>query len=282
MFLTTMLLLQQKVFPEATLSTDEENLDPNFGLPSDDSDDDDYNLDDDEDYNPDGSETDKKGRGEESSSDESDFTSPSEELEVPDDISSQKDEEDPMSLNDELLSIMESGSGEDGSVVSKKRNNERLDYKRLYDETYGDAPSSSNDDENWINDAAAPRKRLKRAAEAASTSSNGNASEKGVATLSGSGGKKPSSSTHRRLGEAVKKKLYESFKENQYPDRSTKESLAKELEITLQQVSKWFCNARFNYSPYIHETSADNVLENDIPVGPNENLEDPDIQGNSK
>lgn len=31
-------------------------------------------------------------------------------------------------------------------------------------------------------------------------------------------------------------KLYKSFKENQYPDRATKESLAKELELTFQQV----------------------------------------------
>ncbi|KAE8708267.1 Auxin-responsive GH3 family protein [Hibiscus syriacus] len=185
-----------EVFPEATLSTDGENLDPIFGLPSDDSDDDDdYNLDD-NDYNPDDSETDKKDWREGSSSDESDFTSPSEELKVQAyDISSQKDEEDPMSLNDELLSIMELASGEDDAIVSKKRNNERLDYKRLYDETYGDAPSSCSDDEDWIHDAAAPRKKLKRTAEAASASSNGNASEKGVATLSGSGGKKPSSST---------------------------------------------------------------------------------------
>ncbi|KAE8708448.1 hypothetical protein F3Y22_tig00110339pilonHSYRG00038 [Hibiscus syriacus] len=104
-----------------------------------DSDDNDYNLDD-NDYNPDGSETGKNGQGEESSSDQYDFTSPSEELKEP-------------------------ASGEDGAVVSMKRNND-----------------SSSDDEDWTDDAAAPRKRLKRTAESASTLSNGNASEKGVAT----------------------------------------------------------------------------------------------------
>ncbi|GMJ00558.1 hypothetical protein HRI_003725000 [Hibiscus trionum] len=291
----------EKVFPEAAVSTDGENVDPNFGLPSDDSDDNDYNLDD-NDYDPDDSETDKKHQGKESSPDESelpgnrvssssDFTSDSEDLGSmsEDDISSEKDE-DPMSehggkesLNDELLSIMESASGQDGAFVSEKRGNERLDYKRLYDETYGDVPSSSSDDEDW-SDAAAPRKRLKCTVEAASTSLNGKASKHVVVTVSGSGGKKPSSSTQRRLGEAVKQRLYESFKENQYPDRSTKESLAKELEITFQQVSKWFCNARrsSNNSASIHETSAKRVSENDIPVAPNENLEDTEIQDNSK
>ncbi|KAK8557549.1 hypothetical protein V6N12_009780 [Hibiscus sabdariffa] len=265
----------EKVFPEAALPADGENPDPNFGLPSDDSDDNDYNLDD-NDYDPDGSETDENGPGEESNgtdeddvanrvSSSSDFTSDSQDLGSmsEDDISSQKDE-DPKSehdrkksLNDELLSIMESASGQDGNIVSKKRCNERLDYKRLYDETYGNVPHSSSDDEDW-SDASAPRKRLKSTA--------------------------PSSSTHRRLGEAVKQRLYESFKENQYPDRSKKESLAEELEITFQQVSKWFCNARFNFnnSTSIHETSVEKVSENDIPVAPSDNLEGPDTQDRSK
>lgn len=36
-------------------------------------------------------------------------------------------------LNDELISIMESASGQDVAAISKKRTNERSDYKRLYD-----------------------------------------------------------------------------------------------------------------------------------------------------
>ncbi|KAE8674302.1 Auxin-responsive GH3 family protein [Hibiscus syriacus] len=253
----------EKVFPEAALLADGENLDPNLGLASsDDSDENDYNLDD-NDYNPDGSETSEKD--EEDDSDESDFTcTRSEEMEetangsdddnVAHRVGSNSEdlgivlEDDSMSeyggkesLNDELLSIMESASGQDDDDVSKKRSNGRLDYKRLYDETYGNVPSSSSDDEEWSY-ATIRRKRLKCSTEEA----NGNASEE-VAATSGSSGKNSSSSTHRRLGEAVKQRLYESFKENQYPDRSTKENLAKELEITFQQVSKWFCNARWNY-----------------------------------
>ncbi|XVE93460.1 hypothetical protein REPUB_Repub01dG0194700 [Reevesia pubescens] len=288
------------------------NVDPYLGLPSDDSEDDDYDPD-----GPDHNNVAKPG------SSSSDFTSDSEDLGamLEDDISSQN-AVGPMSnrasrdskrqkpklggkesLNDELISTMESASGQDGAAVSKKRSNERLDYKRLYDEAYGNVPSSSSDDEDW-SDTTAPRKRKKCTAEAASAASNGNASAsrsvsisdglnqnpeetprrktrqnskfkdtdlspaelQGGTYVSGSSGKKAGSSTYRRLGEAVKQRLYKSFKENQYPDRATKESLAKELEMSFQQVTKWFDNARwsFNNSPSIHETTAKKVSENDI------------------
>ena len=118
------------------------NVDPYLGLPSDDSEDDDYD--------PDSPDHDNVVKPESSSSD---FTSDSEDLgaALEDNIFSQKDEgavsisvyrdskrRKPKlgrkeSLNDELLSIMESASGHDAAVVSKKRSNERLDYKRLYD-----------------------------------------------------------------------------------------------------------------------------------------------------
>ncbi|KAJ4964143.1 hypothetical protein NE237_024082 [Protea cynaroides] len=39
-------------------------------------------------------------------------------------------------------------------------------------------------------------------------------------------------------------RLSEFLRENQFPDRATKEKLVKELGITLQQVSKWFEHAR--------------------------------------
>ncbi|XVF01348.1 hypothetical protein REPUB_Repub04eG0080200 [Reevesia pubescens] len=291
------------------------NVDPYMGLPSEDSEDDDYN--------PDAPDQNDVAKLESSSSD---FTSDSEDLgaTLEDNISSQKDE-CPMSnsasrdstrqkpklggndsLNDQLLSIMESASGQDGAAVSKKRSNERLNYKRLYDETYGNVPSSSSDDEDW-NDTTAPRKRKKCTAAAVSAPANGNASVsrcvsvsnglkqnpeetehkprrttrqkskfkdtdlssaelQGGTCVSGSSGKKADSSTYRRLGEAVKQRLYKSFKENQYPDRATKESLAKELEMTFQQVSKWFDNARwsFNNPPSIHEPTAKKVSVNDI------------------
>ncbi|KAK8561311.1 hypothetical protein V6N13_149515 [Hibiscus sabdariffa] len=285
------------------------NADPYLGLPSEDSEDDDYN--------PDGLNHDNVAKPESSSSD---FASDSEDLGavlVEDDISSQRD--GPVSndasrsskskkhggkkpMNDELLSIMESASGEDDATVSDKRSNQRLDYKRLYDETYGNVPSSSSDDEDW-NDASAPRKKKKLNGEVASAQPNGNASLtrsvsvsnglkqkpedtehtprrntrqrsshkamaatpvssgkkaglttpancKGTAksptkspaksprgiSIPRSSGKQARSSTYKRLGEAVIQGLYNSFKQNQYPDRSAKENLAKELGITLLQV----------------------------------------------
>lgn len=183
----------QKVFPEAAAAG--HNQDPNFGLPSDDSDD--------NDYDPDGPASDEKDQGDEKSSDESDFTSASDELEasaindkylglpsddsedddfnpeapvfdekvaeessssdftsdsedlagvLEDKRSSGNDEEgatsiSPLgesngqrskyagnkgSLNNELLSTLESGQDGAGHVY-EKRSVERLDYKKLYD-----------------------------------------------------------------------------------------------------------------------------------------------------
>ncbi|GMJ06839.1 hypothetical protein HRI_004353100 [Hibiscus trionum] len=419
----------EQVFPEAALAAGGQNQDPNFGLPSDDSDD--------NDYNPDILENDEKDQGDESSSDESDFTSASEELEAPanvdpylglpsedsedddydpdglnhdnvaksessssdftsdsedldamlvdDDISSQKDG-GPMSngasrvsksqkhklgrkesMNDELLSIVEPASGEDGATIPDKRSIQRLDYKRLYDETYGNVPSSSSDDDDW-NDALTPRKRKRRNAEVASGQLNGNASltrsvsvsnglkqnpaemehtprrntqqrskhkatdkkaatpvssgkKAGSSTFSnckgtakpvakspakspckapakspakstskplakspakplanspakspggactpGSSSKQAGSSTYKRLGEAATQGLYKSFKQNQYPDRSAKESLADELGITFRQVTKWFENARwcFNNSKTVPGSTPKKVSGNDI------------------
>ncbi|KAK8518861.1 hypothetical protein V6N13_017872 [Hibiscus sabdariffa] len=349
----------EKVFPEAAVTTGGQNQDPNSGLPSDDSDDEDYNAD-----NP---ETDEQDQDDESSSDESDFTSTSEELEVPanvdpclglpsddseddeydpdgpdhdnvaktessssdftsdsedfgaileDNISSQKDGlvcnsvaidsegqqpklgKEP--LGDELVSMMEPASGQGDAAHSKKRSSDRLDYKKLYDETYGNVPSSSSDDEDWRG-TIAPRKRKKSSADASSAPENGNASSsrsvsisdalklnpeeaehkprrnsrqnsnvkdadfspaelKGGTPASGSSGKRVGS-THRRLGETEKQRLYESFKENQYPDRATKERLGKELGMTFQQVSKWFENTRwsFHHPSSNQETAAKRV-----------------------
>ncbi|KAE8692673.1 Auxin-responsive GH3 family protein [Hibiscus syriacus] len=343
------------------------NVDPFLGLPSEDSEDDNYD--------PDGPLHDKVAKPESSSSD---FTSDSEDLGailVEDDISSQKDG-GPMyngasrnsksqkrklggkkSINDELLSIMEPASEENGAIVSDKRSIQRLDYKRLYDETYGNVPSSSSDDDDW-NGSLAPRKRKKRDAEVASAQPNGNASltmsvsvsnglkqkpaementtrrntrqrskhkatadkkaakpvssgkKAGLSTFSnrkgtaksptkspskshakspakspakpfakspakspggactpGSSSKQAGSSTYKRLGEVVTQGLNKSFKQNQYPDRSEKESLAKELGITFRQVTKWFENARwcFNNSKTVPGSSPKKVSGNDIP-----------------
>ncbi|GMJ12373.1 hypothetical protein like AT3G19510 [Hibiscus trionum] len=200
-------------------------------------------------------------------------------------------------LSDELVSIMESAPGKDDAALSKKRSSDKLEYKKLYNETYGNVPSSSSDDEDWSG-TIAPRKRKKSTAEASSAPENGNASSsrrvsisdalklnpeetehkprrklnvkdtdlspaelKGGTPATGSTGKRAGSSTHRRLGETKKQRLYESFKENQYPGRATKERLCKELGMTFQQVSKWFENTRwsFNNPSSNQETAAKRV-----------------------
>ncbi|KDO47945.1 hypothetical protein CISIN_1g001512mg [Citrus sinensis] len=225
----------EKVFPEAAAG---HNQDPNFGLASDDSDD--------NEYDPDGSATDEQDEGDESSSDgsssdDSDFTSTSDEVEAPADdktylgLSSEDSEDDeynpdapelddkvtqessssgsdftsdsedlaavlednrssgndegaasPLghsngqrykdggnneSLNNELLSIIK--PGQDGAApVYGKRSSERLDYKKLYDETYGNVPYDSSDDESWSDDGG-PRKRTKSTKEGSSASPDG-------------------------------------------------------------------------------------------------------------
>ncbi|KAF2295725.1 hypothetical protein GH714_033739 [Hevea brasiliensis] len=349
----------EKVFPEA--ATAGQNPDQNFGLPSDDSDD--------NDYDPDGPEIGEKSQGDESSSDESDFTSVSDELEaspgnkqnlgLPSD-DSEDDDYDPdcpdldenvkeessssdftsdsedlaTSLHNkelsgehenrvsiglqgdiisegskhsgkkkqysELLSILEPSPSQDGSApISGKRNVERLNYKKLYDETYGNVSSDSSDDEDFT-DTVGPRKR-RRSTEVAPASVNGDASvtKTGKRDLEGTEyapkrsclqsncentsispaksqeGSSPSSfcgrtvkrSVYRRLGEAVTQRLYKCFKENQYPDRAAKESLAKELDITFRQVGKWFENARWSFN---HSSSMDALVrktsEKDSPL----------------
>ncbi|KAF9665969.1 hypothetical protein SADUNF_Sadunf16G0180300 [Salix dunnii] len=247
----------ENVFPEAAAAASGQKLDCNFGLSSDDSDD--------NDYDPDGLDIDEKSQ-EESSSDESDFGSASEEFEAPSDDKqflglpsddSEDDDYDPdapvleeklkqessssdfssdsedfaailnddglslgdeylmpikshedskgrrlrfggkknCSLNSKLLSMLEPESRQDKSaVISGKRNIERLDYKKLYDvsasdlityesgflicghgsfETYGNISTSSDDD---YNDTVAPRKRRKNTGDVAMVIANGDAS----------------------------------------------------------------------------------------------------------
>ncbi|KAL5561329.1 hypothetical protein UlMin_031076 [Ulmus minor] len=196
------------------------------------------------------------------------------------------------SLKGELVDILEPGSGQDGSPpVSGKRHVERLDYKKLHDEEYGHTSSESSDDEDWT-DNTARRRRNKSAAQIAientpidnndttmeainqdveddkqlprrTTRQKSVKSANKSQTLEGSpqsgSTDKRVGSTHRRLGEAATQRLFSSFKQNQYPDRGTKESLAQELGITSQKVSKWFENARWSArhsSPIVTSESA--------------------------
>ncbi|KAL7206407.1 hypothetical protein ACSBR2_019179 [Camellia fascicularis] len=344
----------EKVFPEAAAAAAAGNKLDSVGLPSDDSDD--------NDYDPDGSEVDEKVEGDESSFDESDFYSASEDngdspknkqkLELPsddsedddydpdapdlsdqvkqessssdftsdsedfsvafdDNISPCKDEPVPdelmsassdqnkrcgvsngerskvgrrkkQSLDDELSYLLESGPGQGESApLSGKRHVERLDYKSLHDETYGNVSSDSSD-ENWMDASDVPTKRRKNnTGKVASASPGGRTpiiegnhnQEENERTpkrrarkkldvegtndspaKSYKGSSEPGSSysgskrtPYKRLGEAVTQGLLRAFKENQYPDRAAKENLAKELGITTHQISKWFENARWSF-----------------------------------
>ncbi|KAK9941957.1 hypothetical protein M0R45_007647 [Rubus argutus] len=281
------------------LETPKSNDEQYLGLPSDDSEDDDFN--------PDAPDPNVDVKQESSSSD---FTSDSEDLmaALDEDNRSFENVEGPQtsslegstllrgsgeqsykrgqkrhSLKDELSSLLESDPGQDGSTpVSGKRHVERLDYKKLHDEAYGNVPSS--DDEDY-NETSGPRKRKKGTGQVSPGSLKGKplTIKNGVITKdikhvpeenehtpkraprrksnaedissslkkslksspkSGSTSGRARSSTYRRLGEAATQQLYTSFKENQYPDRSMKERLAQELGVMAKQVSKWFENAR--------------------------------------
>ncbi|PSS29295.1 Pathogenesis-related homeodomain protein [Actinidia chinensis var. chinensis] len=343
----------ERVFPEeAAASAAGKMLDDNLGLPSDDSED--------NDYNPDGSEVDVKVEGNESSSDESDFYSASEDIGAspiskqnleqssddsedddydpsapdldeqvkeessssdftsdPEDFSVAFDDhrsplenesvpDEPMcvssdhtmpdrgsnveiskvgrrkkqTINDELLSLLETGTDRgEFAPVSGRRHVERLDYKQLYDETYGNVSSDSSD-ENWVDATDGPKKRRKHYIEMEGSNAedmdtdqeesehtpkrrvrkkldvegtNSKSSKSYKASLEhGSSGSSAKRSTYRRLGEAATQGLLISFKENQYPERAMKENLAKELGITVHQVSKWFENARWSFRHSAH------------------------------
>lgn len=115
------------------------------GLPSDDSEDDDYD--------PDAPEIDEQVNQGSSSSD---FTSDSDDFGAtlgPRNFSNKKDGLDgerrfgrlkKETLKDELLSVLESNSGQDNASVSAKRHVERLDYKRLHDVSAHDSPFASH------------------------------------------------------------------------------------------------------------------------------------------
>ncbi|KAK4378480.1 hypothetical protein RND71_000342 [Anisodus tanguticus] len=316
----------EKVYPKEAAAASGEKLDDISGLPSDDSEDDDYN--------PENPDVEKMDSGDESSSDESDFYSASEDLaeappkddEImglpsddsedddfnPDDpdkeeavktessssdftsdsedfglivdtnrlpgdeqgVSSSVDNSRPNSvsqeengkvgkaqrnsLKDELSYLMQSVS----PLVSVKRQIERLDYKKLHDETYGNESSDSSDED--FEGGPLPKVRKIRNAKTAMASPNstpvdikdqsgkqkesGHTSDGRLSEKLKVGGmdtsESHSSGKRKTYGEVTIKRLYESFKDNQYPDCDAKEKLGKELGLTAYQVSKWFENAR--------------------------------------
>ena len=123
-----------------------------LGLPSDDSED--------NDYDPDGPEIDEQVNQGSSSSD---FTSDSEDFSATLDRRNFSDKEDNLdgqrrlerkkkeTLRDELLSVSESSSGQDNAPLSATRHVERLDYKKLYDVSAHDFPFSSHASAGFTN-----------------------------------------------------------------------------------------------------------------------------------
>ncbi|XP_047162249.1 homeobox protein HAT3.1 [Vigna umbellata] len=353
----------ESVFPEAAAAAGN-NMDNNLGLPSDDSDDDDYNPNgpedlkiegdessskesdyasasenlegshgdqylglpsedsDDGDYDPDAPDVDNKVNEESSSSD---FTSDSEDLAaaIVDNTSPGQDEEirsaslddvkhlrsygkkkskagKKLSMADELSSLLEPDSSQEGSIlVSGKRNLERLDYKKLYDETYH---SDTSEDEDWTATVTPSRKKKDNATP---VSPNGNASNNSSMHTPKRNGHRnkfentknsPAKSLDRdvkfdsreqtsrspggnRLREAVVQRLHISFKENQYPDRATKESLAQELGLTYQQVGKWFDNTRWSFRHSSQANSGRNTLRKATDSRAENECESPEVSG---
>ncbi|XP_071736804.1 pathogenesis-related homeodomain protein [Rutidosis leptorrhynchoides] len=225
-----------------------------FGLPSEDSDDDDFN--------PDKADPDEDVKTKSSSSD---FSSDFDDLGdfTKNEVLASEIQEPLMSINKEELqeTVMEDG---DYGPITAKRNIERLDYKKLHDETYGNASSDSSDED--FTDSEAPRRRKN-----AKTSNDIELNKKGkefesspvrtskkvdgvgpsssLAADKGSSDKSATGSSHKkRIGEAAAQRLYESFNENHYPDRSVRDNLAKELNLTCHQVTKWFGHARWSFN----------------------------------
>ncbi|KAI7741012.1 hypothetical protein M8C21_004777, partial [Ambrosia artemisiifolia] len=265
----------EKVFPETAASGNK--LDDNSGLPSDDSEDDDYNPDgpqlegdgvdaeesssdeadasddseDDDDFNPDGVDSDEEPK---MKSPGSEFASDSDDLgDVKNEVASADIQGLDMSGDKEELpgSNMEN---DDIGPITAKRNVERLDYKKLHDETYGNISSDSSDEEFYDSETsselentegAMDTKFSKRQKQSESTPVTKTSKKLEVEGTSDRSGNK---SSNRRIGQAATQRLYEAFKENHYPDRAARENLVKELNLTHSQVSKWFGNARWSFN----------------------------------
>ncbi|MQL94158.1 hypothetical protein Taro_026817, partial [Colocasia esculenta] len=287
--------------------------DESFGFPSDDSED--------IDYDPDKPNLEQKAAEDSSSSDESDFTSDTDDLNIPDNdtsdvnevsaypaskfpvsVSHSDKESDARDTNKSaaksLLPPLESGIGQEIVVpLSGKRHRERFDYKKLYDDAYGNNLSDSSDDEEWTHvttpnklDCDATRedteglreshvetvqnrrssKRIKGkqktedkdgvCAEMTENSqktkicrelqtglANHSIDKQSLYVAQPDSSEKKISPSSTRNGAAAFQKLQQSFRENQYPSHEIKESLARELGMNVKQVSKWFDKARHSF-----------------------------------
>ncbi|KAG2626343.1 hypothetical protein PVAP13_3KG348700 [Panicum virgatum] len=232
-----------------------------LGLPSEDSEDDDYD--------PAGpgsdNDSDKDIQKNKSTSDESDFTSDSDDFCKEIAKSCGHDEVSSLPLPDVKVDDIERSTAQantensnddpmetemDQSVVlpvSGRRQTERLDYKKLYDEAYGEAPSDSSDDEEWSGKSTPTKDNKESEADSpAGKSLHPDSLHGSVDKKHGDLRSNGSNSATRKghFGPVINQKLHEHFKTDPYPSRSVKESLAEELGLTFQQVSKWFESRR--------------------------------------
>nr|CAA49263.1 HAT 3.1 [Arabidopsis thaliana] len=254
-----------------------------MALPSDDSEDDDYD--------PDAPTCD-----DDKESSNSDCTSDTEDLETSfkgDETNQQAEDtplEDPGRQTSQLQgdAILESDVGlDDGPAgVSRRRNVERLDYKKLYDEEYDNVPTSSSDDDDWDKTARMGKedsesedegdtvplkqssnaedhtsKKLIRKSKRADKKDTLEMPQEGPGENGGSGEIEKSSSSACKQTDPKTQRLYISFQENQYPDKATKESLAKELQMTVKQVNNWFKHRRWsiNSKPLVSEENVEKL-----------------------
>ncbi|KAJ3704759.1 hypothetical protein LUZ61_008464 [Rhynchospora tenuis] len=269
----------EKVFPEAAAAANGTSQLDASDLPSDDSEDDDYNPDatgEDNEEEDGGEDHGEESDQEDSSSDDSDFYTDSDDEKFPKKAKNQKkqldiealpsedsedddfdperrnseeensekvsnsDESDFTSDSDEFCDELVKTSDGDKDIPTQpfgqemddhnepmvgRRQREPTDYKKLYRETFGKASSESSDDEDWSEN------RINKG--------------KGYDLQGGSSPKRSRSSKNKRnFGLDKTKTLKEYFETNQYPTRESKEILAEELELTYEQVNKWFEAAR--------------------------------------
>ncbi|CAO2197634.1 unnamed protein product [Urochloa humidicola] len=256
-----------------TMNEEDDDKVDDLDLPSEDSEDDDFDP-----VGPDSSEDQK----DELNSEESDFTSDSDDFCAEIAKSCGPDEVSASPLLDVInhtermkMSAGDNHSNEEISnrvfldmeleqvlPTSSRRQVERLDYKKLYDEAYGKESSESSDDEEWsgkellegsetdsLGEQLHPAKHRSRRAPAVQRDNeqtprreglHGSQSEQQTEVLRSNG----SSSTGRKFDPIATQKLKVHFEKDPYPSRVTKENLAQELGLRFNQVSRWFSSTR--------------------------------------
>ncbi|VAH63411.1 unnamed protein product [Triticum turgidum subsp. durum] len=223
-----------------------------LALPSDDSEDDDFDPE-----GPNSSEDQKT----KTNSDESDFTSDSDDFCAEISKSSGKDKVSAPSFSDQTngVDIMEAELEQDSVLpASNRRQVGHLDYKKLYDEAYGKETTDSSDEEEW-----------------SGHSPNGNPEDSDTDSFAGPlkpaktrrarGGRQNNERTPQSERHSVilvlkvyiscilnyvigtpflLQKLKAYFEKEPYPSRPAKESLAQELGLTFHQITRWFSSTR--------------------------------------